>query len=142
MSGDLLKGETPSVAKREIKFRAWHREDKQMLTIVNLSFMKWAATEQYEVECQGFDAAGNHRGKFALDEVELMQFTGLKDKNGKEIYEGDIVEDTIGPMVVEWDNQEVGFVFVNKEDEAQQYVMYPELKIIGNIYENPELLKP
>ena len=70
--------------------------------------------------------------------VELMQFTGLLDKNGKEIYEGDILKYrgklsfNDPPFVVEWQN-----------DDARWTEFYPSnnFEVIGNIYENPELLK-
>jgi uncharacterized phage protein (TIGR01671 family) len=94
---------------------------------------------------------------FTLDEVELMQFTGLRDKNGKEIYEGDIIkiDDSNyrlpGISVVEWWNGQ--FVFDAQRRLDDDYINFgwwvrsnngmPQLKqieVLGNIYENPDLL--
>ena len=77
-----------------------------------------------------------------VDEKSLGQFTGLHDKNGKEIYEGDILEDSLGRRkVVEY--YQDGF-WLNASLEGAEWSLrltHKSSKIIGNIYENPELLK-
>jgi hypothetical protein len=68
-----------------------------------------------------------------------MQYTGLKDRNGKEIYEGDFTDE--GPVI--FHNDYLGFfVKTNSEEEFKPLYDFALLEIIGNIYENPELLKP
>jgi uncharacterized phage protein (TIGR01671 family) len=89
---------------------------------------------------------------YEKQDFEVMQYTGLKDKNGKEIYEGDIVEaHTFDENIdkkqvgrVAYHNGRLGFVFIPKELEKKN-LYYPLFSIvtcelIGNINENPELL--
>jgi len=109
---------------REIKYRAWDSE---------LGCM-WEMDEMAE---DGFELA-------ALgvkdSPMKFMQYTGLKGSKGVEIYEGDITQDNggnIGHIV--WTEDELGWLWLN-EDEAQ--TPFSECKVIGNIYENPELLEP
>ncbi len=113
---------------REIKFRAWDKMEKKW---VNL-------TEWIIIFCfEGFhleDAGGNEiLGK----DIELVEYTGLKDKNGKEIYEGDILR-------MQGSDSLVGSVTYDKGcfDFLEKWIgcMHP-VEVIGNIYENPELLK-
>lgn len=104
---------------REIKFRAWD-EENGMYVVQNLYFDK-----------EGNLAMPYHTEKMG---VYVMQYTGLKDKNGKEIYEGDIVYSTYYRH-----NIEIEDIFT-----MYKWFDYPEseeFEIIGNIYENPELLK-
>lgn len=71
-----------------------------------------------------------------------MQFTGLKDKNGKEIYEGDIFQDEEDGYCdfVEWDDTYFGWT-THKWFLPNEMMNLEEMEIIGNIYENKELLK-
>lgn len=86
-----------------------------------------------------------------LKDLELMQFTGLKDKNGKEIYEDDLVKGTVTMKDVVWkieyraDPEFVGFIpkEVGKDgrDNLSRFIRWDELEVIGNIHENPDLLQ-
>lgn len=121
------------------KFRAWWIQDEVMTHIDTLEFLQGGIRV----------SDGCWHEKFLGDEVILMQSTGLKDKNGVEIFEGDIVLFTI----------EDGFDYVYGKPgrinlslqwgagvRASSGGNYPlrkcrEVRIIGNIYENPELLE-
>lgn len=95
------------------------------------------------VGCTSFEGR-NVFGSYNVKRLELMQYTGLKDSNGKEIYEGDISLDWRDkPVVVEW-NDELGSCGCCGWDEFQGcgFVnVYQGMEVIGNIYENPELLE-
>ena len=80
-----------------------------------------------------------------VDEITVCQFTGLEDKNGREIYEGDILKFEKGNiMYVEWDDEYKGFILVDPTgDEGSASIgnWYVErTEVIGNIFENIELL--
>jgi len=105
---------------REHKFRQYDKEKRK--------FHYWGFTPD------GFISPRH-------DIKESQEFTGLKDKNGKEIYEGDIVKEEgfDGKVVrikeIKWvSNMNIGAGFNHRDDGKY-------LKVIGNIYENPELLK-
>jgi hypothetical protein len=106
---------------REIKFRAWNSEEKTMLKPFDLS-----SNPKYWCD--------------NLKDYPLMQYTGLKDKNGVEIYEGDIIKtDTDNIVSVEYSNYYGAYLFggfPTNQDEIYKL----EIEVIGNIYENPELL--
>lgn len=120
---------------RKIKFRAWDKGDKVMLH---------SHTEMFD------DMIGFRFGHFSvdtdtMDDIVLMQYTGLQDKNGVEIYEGDIFKarwpDVIA--VVEWDAENARFLGWTLERERK--IVYvgrePAVEVIGNLYENPDLVK-
>ena len=114
---------------REFKFRAW--DGMNMFNLYNIS--RFALHPDLDVD-----------GVFVpfCDDMEIMQYTGLKDKNSKEIYEGDIVK-----ITRHWSKtmsliQEViyeGATFSPFDDSDWGWVS-SESEVIGNIYENPELL--
>lgn len=93
----------------------------------------------YHIEVNA-DTDGEPEQQQALlhqDHAVLMQFTGLKDKNRKEIYEGDILQTPEGVFPVEW----MQYYFALKGLADVGLLESSPLEIIGNIYENPELLK-
>lgn len=111
---------------RDIKFRAWDAIAKKMWTpIVGLNGVLLT-----------YNQIGGYVS-FPAYEDPLMQYTGLKDKNGIEIYEGDIIKDEIDgyhDTVVYKENK---FILEPTGDDC---VYWDKCEVIGNIYENPELL--
>jgi len=124
---------------REIKFRAWDKREKRMVIVLaiafNTNFLHYALDNSWGVKY----------GKSYWSDIhnfELMQFTGSRDKNGKEIWEGDIVKNSFGSLyIIRWVGCMMGFkgepLYVKNEVSD---VEASDLEVIGNIYENPELL--
>jgi uncharacterized phage protein (TIGR01671 family) len=125
---------------REIKFRAFNIIKREMI----LPEMLFINTESDGGSCSLFTTISN-----LSKEYILMQFTGLKDGNGKEIYEGDVVElfgykkpvDYYEGAFGYWN--EIDFISYNKNNHNicfEEGNCMIEAKVIGNIYENPEIL--
>jgi len=130
---------------REIKFRAWEKFAKQML---------------YEGHTETANGNSMYCSKTTLfmlgENAEIMQFTGLHDKNGKEIYEGDICivqiqlggfwGNTPNPKTAQifYDTDGAGYIAKWEWAKNQHYERLTcdiDCEVVGNIYENPELLK-
>lgn len=123
---------------REIKFRAWIGQEMEYSVGVS---------PEGAFYCGGVDPKDTAclRTTLYCQNTPVMQFTNLKDKNGKEIYEGDIVKHYDGQILqVIWNNERWGYWTLMQLDKANEWRWYHEasdIEIIGNIYENPELLK-
>jgi len=153
---------------REIKFRAWNKIWKMMSNVDKIEFEDGSPISiSVTIEATDFDHEDEWKDYEIGEDIELMQYTGLKDKNGREIYEGDIVK-------IEWrekSNIVIGEIaFSNMtyklkyhpqpehaikgkytafaeywsdgeyDWETLEQIISPEIEIIGNIYENQELL--
>jgi uncharacterized phage protein (TIGR01671 family) len=125
---------------KDFVFRVWHIRTKDM---------------SYETDIRhAYDIV------WFSDDI-VMQWTGLLDKNGKKIFEGDIVQFTLTPMTLAYSEEdkedvpiygepiiETGYVYwantgywIMAPNNEYMYIRKEEVEVIGNIYENPELIK-
>ena len=113
---------------REIKFRAWHKEDKQFIGFHTYGFCMW---ENGQIYVDGMNVTNR---------VELDQFTGLKDRNGKDIYEGDgvkvfMVDHGYWLGVVKFIDGCFEIQFDATRDYLKCYTCNHAVEIVGNIHE-------
>lgn len=121
------------------KFRAWDKKFKEMVQVDAIVFEEQAIIVTYK------------NGDFTKKDIkycELMQSTGLKDKNGKEIFEKDILDYNGRKVIVKWHGSYASFIYEfvdelqNRTTEWQPlYLSYYHFEVIGNIYENSKLLE-
>ncbi|MBB6672612.1 YopX family protein [Cohnella nanjingensis] len=113
------------------KFRAWSHG----LRAVKKKYGEWIAPPQmiYEDrpgECLTWKSQGQN--------IEIMQWTGLVDKNGKEIYEGDILETHLGRFTVVWDRYKFilqGYYYSSHDEPSDYFSEQGKDEVVGNIYE-------
>jgi uncharacterized phage protein (TIGR01671 family) len=140
---------------REIKFRAWDKKTESMVEVMNLDYFTNSGctkkspshlyVHEYSISFNGETDSLQYDD--ISDRFELMQYTGLNDKNGKEIYEWDILqwkfnnEDRLYKVL--WDNGCGRWLVENINDTKDiTHILHDSFtEIVGNIYENPELLK-
>lgn len=150
---------------REIKFRAWDKENKCMIgdedSEADFRFHAGSVSVKYLSE-QFYEGGGeiHSRDKWEDCDVEVMQFTGLKDKNGKEVYEGDIVVRRYYHNNAPSKRPKINFIepllpiifsdgrfdiddsdIISSEYGTTYNNWWDNCEVIGNIYENKELLE-
>lgn len=120
------------------KFRAWLKKEQKMDN--EIDHISWLEDELY---CIGDGITY----MVLAEDLVLMQSTGLKDKNGKEIFEGDILDYCGRKVIVKWHGSYASFIYrfvdeLNKRSAEWYplYLAYYHFEVIGNIYENKELL--
>ena len=133
---------------REIKFRAWDKLREQMIPNERSVIKSIQFGQDGEYDC--IEEAEMQEGFtwIITQNVinDLMQYTGLKDKKGVEIYEGDIVSTATRRWVIEYRNDPefCGFVPAEigvKDNHLSVFIRYDAVEVIGNIYEDKHLLK-
>lgn len=120
---------------KEIKFRAWDNDRKVMMP-------NYGVVGQIDAEC---NAEGQQDES---TNFELMQYVGLKDKNGKEMYEKDIIkiemyDNEYKLFVIEWNDDYCGYVLYYDSDEYEEFNNWLDtstFEIVDNTFENYELL--
>ena len=122
---------------REIKFRAWLKEERKMVNVetlfIGINRLCFGNSKTEDLFFRDFE------------EVELMQYTGLKDKNGKEIYEGDIVilndAEEENRCIVKYKYGSYILVDGDLREDLSNVESDKFLEVVGNIYENKNLLE-
>mgnify|MGYP002755192211 CR=1 FL=1 len=130
-----------------LKYRAWYVLAEEMINeILMISFVRKEIIGKFS------DGSTSVPLKFEDkrngEDVILMQSTGLFDKNGKEIFEKDILDYNGRKVIVKWHGSYASFIYEfvdelqNRKTEWKPlYLSYYHFKIIGNVYQNPELLE-
>lgn len=125
---------------RTFKFRAW--DGNKIHYTDDFTLLQFKKGSWIMLTTDGSDSI--YWAEERKENNVLMQFTGLLDKNGKEIYEGDIVADrshTDLVFSIQYDTEHAGYYMPEAFDEECRFpISEVELEVIGNIYENPELL--
>ncbi len=127
---------------REIKFRAWNKKNKVMRVLCDTFYWIQIGVDRlFKSELSFFATSGYPKKELLASTIDgdiFMQYTGLKDKNGKEIYEGDIV------LCSRHDGEDMHEIVIEDIRQLPQFMFGSNLdwrEVIGNIYENPELIK-
>ena len=130
------------------KFRAWHIHKQIMCEVIRIDFEQGIITLDLETDDNEYYWMETD---WSFSDAEIMQYTGCRDKNGIEIYEGDVIKDKYDKIwLVQW---YVGaFVITNKipdsDGQTSTYSHFSNLsnhhfyfEVIGNMWDNPELLE-
>jgi len=135
---------------RTHKYRAWDKKDKMMRSVLAMDWQTNSKDKRIEIKgsvshinCKSSSNFDTFYGK-PIWEVELMESTGLKDRNGKDVFDGDLLKDGLRNIgEVRWNYDRAGFyIRWSDSDIGFPSGQKPErIEIIGNIWENPELLK-
>ena len=129
------------------RYRAWIKTKKRMIEtddLLDIDYENEVVTTQ-QVYFENGLPDDRDLDNFVFDEIELMQSTGLKDKNGKEIFEGDIVkmskdvysEPTYYEVVRHYGG---AYRLESKQHGCELWLRHTDCKVVGNVYENKELL--
>ena len=137
------------IMSRKLKFRAWDKLEKPWNEEFKKEMIYNVAGIEFWINSIRIVDEDRHNW-IDFKDVEIMQYTGIKDKNGKEIYEGDIIRlkhhidkriNVVGKVVFLSEQASFGII----DDLGQEYPLFrnttEQIEIIGNIYENSELLE-
>jgi uncharacterized phage protein (TIGR01671 family) len=138
-------GEDMEIKQRTIKFRAWDTINERFIPdddCDGFTISPDGLLQTWVKNCESFMTTDISHNAI------LVQFTGLYDKNGKEIYEGDLLKFMVywkegnGIELVKWDKESCGYwPFLNLTKSRSYFqTCFATAQVIGNIYENPELL--
>ena len=118
---------------KEIEFRVYVKDKHKIYKVKEIDF---------NYKCVKFEEENKPTDTMLMfNQVELMQYTGLKDKNGKKIFEGDIVKDILGQIGQIIYKEKYSAFVVDKWEVGYALWFDKGIEVIGNIYDNPKLLK-
>jgi len=126
---------------KKVKYKIWDDIEKQMVNVQNLEFDN-VTGELIAATVWRFNGKDTYPVQFTVNgkrEAFLIEYTGFKDKNGKEIFEGDIVKYKQDPAlyIIKWIDDKCQFKAVELDsDFGIDYLINGNLEIVGNIYEN------
>lgn len=129
------------------KYRAWHKTWEDMCKVKRIRFNDDGNVTRVLVKGRELVKGVNFGSDTRVDEIELMQSTGLFDKNGKEVFVGDIIKCTRGCLHEVYIEKEYGGTYIGGmpaiylKGIREGYAWTGDEKIIGNVYQNPELLE-
>lgn len=122
--------ENRTAHSRVLKFRAWDKKRNKLVYLEKQKFERMSSGGWYTASLE----------ELLADNIPIMQFTGLLDKNGKKVFEGDIVKCLDGYNAeVFWDDKHTGWHPFGSYEGAE---WDKSVEVIGNIYENSDLLNP
>jgi len=134
---------------REIKFRIWDCHTKEMAGPKGMSFTcDNGRIDHFWNRVSDYEQRGNATRPLDQERYKVMQFTGLKDKNGKDVYEGDLLGSVcLNTSITDCEIIFKGGCFSVRQLGGEGWIDFAasyceRYEVIGNIYENPELLKP
>lgn len=120
---------------REIKFRVWDEINGKM-------YYPSKPWDNLRIFCDGWDLLLQDKDESVADGIDsvLLQFTGLRDKKGKEIYEGDICKDSLGGVYeIYWDEEFSAWALLYLPSKTRhQKIIAKNLEVVGNMYESME----
>lgn len=130
---------------RKTKYKVWDKQSEKMFFVLDIDFVSGIITASEDMSLSNIVQLPYDNSEFSI----LLQFTGLKDKNEKECYKGDIIrykyyhlsKILTGIAKVEWDNGAYFLTDINIKRNYPMYLADLSFEIIGNIYQNKELLK-
>ena len=134
----------PMLANRLFKFRAWVKEQNRMIKVFGFN--------EHLVFEQTLDSPSIKENIFEIEDCHIMQFTGLIDKNGTEIFEGDIVKRVIGYQgsenisfdLISFHKAHFSATRFSPDLRTEGFLgnwTFHTMEVIGNYYQNPELLQ-
>ena len=123
---------------REFKMKAWLKKEKKMVAIIGIDF-----NYEYIRYTEDSNLFNENYKTAEFKDIELLQFTGLKDNGGQELYEADVIKfnDGIDDIygLISYDDEDAVYCVSYENVTEHLSNMAGDFEIVGNIFENPDL---